>query len=795
MNALARQRPPLNTPESSLMNALERALFHNRVTVLLLFLLVSLLLGYKALALRPDASFTRMIPTSHPYIQNYLRFEEVLRPQSNVLRIIVENPRGEIFTPAFLDTLREVNDRVFYIPGVDRGKLKSLWTPNAVWSEVTTEGVRSGRVIPDGYDGSPQALAQVRQNILRANMLGSLVANDLRSTIIRVPLLDTDPQTGAPLDYGALSQALDQQVREHFSSQGVSIRVIGFAQIIGDLLAAASNIALFFACTVVLISLLLYLYCRCWRSTAVTVATCLLTVLGQLGILSLLGYGLDPYSILVPFLIFAIGISHAVQNINLMVSETAQGHGPEQASRRTFRALFIPGTTALLADAVGFITLLVIDIGVIKQLAITASIGVFVAIFTKMFLLPVLMSYVGVSPRATARQQARANAAWPVFRRLAAVVEPRIAVPLVLGSLLLLAVGYQARQDLKIGDLDGGAPEFRADARYNQDNAYLLAHYTTSTDVYVVMFKTPAEQCARFAAADLANRFTQRMRGVEGVESVQSLYDTLRFNILARNEGNPKWAELSRDPFVMNNARSGVPTDQVDSDCSLVPINLYLRDHKAQTLTRVSQAVLQFNQEYANERFEILQAAGNAGIEAATNSVIQHSEKLMLVLVFVIISLVVLWEFKSLKVTLALMAPLYLSTVLCEAVMAKMGLGVKIATLPVIALGVGIGVDYGIYLYSRMEHFLHQGLDLRRSYFEALKTTGTSVSFTGITLALGVSTWAFSSLKFQADMGLLLVLLFIWNMVGALVLMPALVSLLKVRQAHTSSYRKSIMQS
>ncbi len=506
--------------------------------------------------------------------------------------------------------------------------------------------------------------------------------------------------------------------------------------------------------------------------------TCLLTVVCQLGLLSLLGFGLDPYSILVPFLIFAIGISHAVQNINLMMSEVGNGCTPLEASRRTFRALFIPGTTALLADAVGFITLLVIDIGVIQQLAITASIGVFVAIFTKMFLLPVLMSYAGISPRGMRQQQKRASSSWPIFRRVAAVVEPKVAVPLILVSLVLLGLGYHTRQDLKIGDLDKGAPEFRPEARYNQDNAYLLDHYTTSTDVFVVMFTTPPEQCARFAAADLANQLEQALLEVEGVESVQSLYRTMRFNILARNEGNPKWAEFSRDQFVMNNARSGVAAEFVDPNCSVAPISLYLADHKAETLTRVVNAVEAFSQQYDTGDFEILQAAGNAGIEAATNIVIKFSEPLMLFLVFVIISLVVWWEFKSLKVTFALMAPLYLSTVLCEAVMAKMGLGVKIATLPVIALGVGIGVDYGIYLYSRMEGFLHQGLKFRAAFFEALKTTGTSVAFTGVTLALGVATWSFSALKFQADMGLLLVLLFIWNMVGALLLMPALLSLL-----------------
>lgn len=143
-------------------------------------------------------------------------------------------------------------------------------------------------------------------------------------------------------------------------------------------------------------------------------------------------------------------------------------------------------------------------------------------------------------------------------------------------SLLLLAYGYDARQDLKIGDLNQGAPEFRADSRYNQDNAYLLVHYSTSTDVYVVMLTTPKEQCVRFNAADLANQLEQTLRAVPGVESVQSLYQTMRFNIVARNEGHPKWAEFSRDKFVMNSARTGVTSELVDANCSVAPISIYL---------------------------------------------------------------------------------------------------------------------------------------------------------------------------------------------------------------------------
>ncbi|MDF9907272.1 UNVERIFIED_ORG: putative RND superfamily exporter protein [Pseudomonas reinekei] len=216
-------RPPVQETQSGLhrlVAASERALFHNRPAVLVFFLLVSLVLGYFALMVRPDASFSRMIPTGHSFIANYLKFEEVLRAQSNVLRVVVENPSGEILTKGFLQTLQEATDRIFYIPGVDRGNLKSLWTPNALWAEVTTEGLRSGRVIPDTYDGSPEALAQVRQNIQRANMVGSFVATDFRSAIIRVPLLERNPQTGEPLDYGAFSKALETRGARPFCRSG-----------------------------------------------------------------------------------------------------------------------------------------------------------------------------------------------------------------------------------------------------------------------------------------------------------------------------------------------------------------------------------------------------------------------------------------------------------------------------------------------------------------------------------------------------------------------------------------------
>ncbi|MBA5640076.1 RND family transporter [Duganella sp. LX20W] len=765
----------------------EPILFGHRLKVILFFVLVSVLLGFQILKLKSDASFQNMIPASHPYIANYLKYENELRPLGNVVRIAVENKRGDIYSQDYLDTLRKITDEVFYIPGVDRSNMRSLWTPNVMWFEVTEEGMTAGHIVPDGFDGSPDKLEQVKTNVVRSGQIGNLVANDHRSTIIMAPLLELDPQTGEKLDYGQFSDRLERLIRQKYENGGIKIHVTGFAKVVGDLIHGARAIGLFFAITFVLACVLLYAYSRCLRSTAVTILCCSLAVIWQMGIVSLLGFGMNPYSILIPFLTFAIGVSHAVQNINTMASEVHGGRSNMAAAKATFRLLFIPGSVALLCDVVGFSTLMVIDIGVIRELAIGASVGVFVIIFTKMFLLPILMSYVGVSPACLRKQERKARSAHRVARTLSRVTEPRVARVVALIALVILGVAWTCSRDLKIGDLDPGAPELRSTSRYNRDNAYTVAHYSSSPDVFVVMVTTRPGECASYPVAAAVERLQWEMENLPGVESTVSLFTGMKKMIAASNGGNLKWSAISRDRYISNEAHRSLPSDLNNNDCSMVPVMLSLSDHKAATLSRVVQAAEKFSAEHSNQDMRFVLAAGNAGIEAATNIVIKQAEVQMLLLVYGIVALLVWWEFRSWRVTVAVMLPLYITSVLCEAIMAKLGLGVKVATLPVIALGVGIGVDYGIYIYNRLEHYLDRGHTLKQAYFETLKTTGTAIAVTGVMLALGVATWVFSDIKFQADMGLLLAFMFLWNMVGAIVMLPALVSLLGASGAARTS--------
>ena len=776
-------------------NLLERLVFNHRPLFMLFMALATLVLGYMAttrLELRP--SFEKMIPQSQPYIKNFLENRQSLRGLGNSVRVVVENTQGDIFDPDYLGVLKRVNDELFLTEGVDRAWMKSLWSPAVRWTEVTEEGFQGGPVMPDAYQGKPADIEQLRQNINRAGIVGSLVASDFKSSMLIVPLLDKASATGQPLNYHEFSQRIEK-LRDQIEFDGkphqageegtgkYKIRVIGFAKLVGDLIDGLIQVIMFFALAVATSLAIIFLYTRCVRSTLLVVGCSLIAVVWQLGLVAWLGYAIDPYSVLVPFLIFAIGVSHAAQKMNGIMQDIARGTHRQVAARYTFRRLFLAGVTALLADAVGFAVLMLIDIPVIQDLAITASIGVAVLIFTSLLLMPVALSYVGVGRKAAERALRMENnaAAHKGFGRLWDLLdrctERKWATVVVVLGLAMGIGGYLVSLNLKVGDLDSGAPELRADSRYNKDNGYITSHYALSSDLFAVMVKTAPEGCLNYQTLILADRLGWELQQHPGVQATTSLVNAVRQITAGTYEGNPKLASIQRNQNVLNYSAQQASVNSPElfnTDCSLMPVIAYLKDHKAETLSGVVAIADQFARENSTADRQFLLAAGSAGIEAATNEVVHAASRTMLLYVYLAVTVFCLITFRSWRATVVALVPLMLTSVLCEALMVFMGIGVKVATLPVIALGVGIGVDYALYLLSVQLHYQRQGLSLVESYRNAVAFTGRVVGLVGITLAAGVVGWAWSPIKFQADMGILLTFMFLWNMLGALIGVPAL---------------------
>lgn len=757
---------------------IERALFNHRATVLLLCALVTLLLGWQATRLQLNASFEKTIPTSHPYIQNFLAHQAELSGLGNAVRIAVAQPEGSIYDAQYLDTLRRLSDEVFLLPGVDRARMKSLWTPSTRWVGVTEDGLEGGPVIPDGFDGSPAKLQQLAANVARSGEIGQTVARDAQSSVIFVPLLAKDAE-GQAIDYARLSGQLDA-LRTKYESEGVTVHITGFAKIVGDLIDGVRAVLVFFAIAVAIATAMVFWYTRCVRSTLLVVVASLIAVVWQLGLLPLLGYALDPYSILVPFLVFAIGMSHGAQKMNGIMQDVGRGLPKLVAARFTFRRLFLAGLTALLADAVGFAVLLVIDIQVIRELAVAASIGVAVLIFTNLILLPILLSYTGVSAKAATRslraEQADATGAarHPMWALLDRFTQRLWATVAVVAGLLMGVGGFAASTQLKIGDLDPGAPELRADSRYNRDVAFMNAAYGAGSDVLAVMVKTPEGQCSAYDTLNKVDALEWELRQIDGVESTNTLALLNRRVLSGLNEGHPRWYEFLPNQDMLNTVTASAPRGLYNDACGLLTVYVYLRDHKADTLSRVVDHVEAFAQVNNTADTQFLLAAGSAGIEAATNIVVKDAWRTMLLMVYGAVVLLCFVTFRSWRAVVVAVLPLVVTSFLAEALMVALGMGVKVATLPVIALGVGIGVDYALYILSITLAQLREGKSLSEAYYRALLFTGKVVMLTGVTLAVGVITWVASPIKFQADMGLLLAFMFLWNMLGALVLLPAL---------------------
>ena len=767
---------------SALLERLEGLLFSCRPLIVTLFVVLTLVFGYGLTRLHVDAGFTKYLPLQHDYMQTFVEYRDQFGGANRVL-VALRAADGNMFSAGFFEALRLATDEVFFIPGVDRSRVSSLFTPNVRFTEVVEDGIAGGNVVPADFQATPAGLEQVRQNILKSGIVGRLVANDFSGAIISAQLIENDPQSGEKIDLVEVGNRLEQ-LRDRFESERIDVHIIGYAKVVSDIANGARRVVLFFVLSFFVTGLLVYQFSRSHRITTLVLVCSLIAVIWQLGALSYLGFGIDPMGILVPFLIFAIAVSHGVQMITANRAEIFSGCDSLTAARRSFRALALPGGVALLSDTIGFITIMLIDIEVIQQMAVAASLGVATIIFTNLVLLPILLSYVGFPADYRQRLNVRIERMDRLWMRVSLIAKPWPAAALILLCVGLFWFGAEHGSEIKIGDLHQGVPELRPESRYNQDSKVITEHFSIGVDILNVIVETVPDGCIEYDVMESIDRFAWHLKNTEGIQSVIALPGVAKVINAGWSEGALKWRVLPRNQQVLVEAVQYIPTSSglLNADCSVMPVMIFTTDHRAQTIARVTEVVKDYQASYGSERVNFRLATGNVGVMAATNEEVSASQFPILVYVFAAIVTLCLLTFRSLRATLAVTLPLGLVSLLAYALMSWLEIGLKVSTLPVVALGVGIGVDYGIYIYSRFQGHLEQGMTIYQAYHETLKVTGSGVLVTGITLAVGTATWIFSPLQFQADMGLLLTFMFLVNMLGALLLLPALASwLLRLR--------------
>ncbi|SDY21155.1 hypothetical protein SAMN04515617_11184 [Collimonas sp. OK242] len=764
------------------IQSLEHWLFSRRALVLGVLAALTAVMAFFALQLRMDAGFEKQIPIGHEYVRTFQQYRADLFG-ANRLTVVVKARNGTIWTKEGLTRLYNVTQAAAYLPNVDRLGVQSLWTPNSFINEITEEGFRSqpiipGTVTPDSL--SAEDIARIKQSTAEGGFVGSLVSRDQSSAMITAEIGETGAD-GKKIDYIQYNQLLEEKLRKPYEDAGFEIQIIGFAKQIGDIADGAKSVLVFCAIALLLTALSVYWYCHSLRFTVLPIACSLTSLVWQFGTLRLLGFGLDPLGVLVPFLVFAIGVSHGVQQINFITRELAHGKSSMDAARHSFTGLLIPGTLALVTALVSFITLLLIPIPMIRELAITASLGVGYKIITNLVMLPVAASCFNFTKayadKAMLKREQRAR--W--LRTLARVAEPRNAViTLVLVSGVFATAVWQSR-DRVVGTLQPGAPELRPEARFNRDAESIANSFDVGLDWLSVVIQAPPESCESPAVGVFDDKLAYSLKNLPGIVSISSYADNLRSYNQGYNEGNPKMNVIPIDTgnYAGLSTEIGRVRGYLNKDCSMTAVHLYLSDHKATTINRVIHAIKAFRDTHPTPGITVRLAAGNAGVLAAINDEVAKSELPMMLYVYAAIMLLVFVVYRDLRAVLACCLPLTVGTFIGYWFMKEFEIGLTVATLPVMVLAVGIGVDYAFYIYNRLQGHLAAGQPIVKAIEQSILEVGMATIFTAITLAVGVATWSFSALKFQADMGKLLAFMFIVNLVMAMTALPALAVVLE----------------
>ncbi|MFZ3032917.1 MAG: MMPL family transporter [Parvibaculum sp.] len=682
----------------------ENFVFRARALILLVLAVITVIAIYFAAQLRLSTDYDKVLPLGHEYIETYQQYRDKLFGANSVI-VVIEEKSGTIWNVDFFKAYKQLTDDIFYLPGVSRESVKSLWTPNVRYIEITPEGADAQDVITSDIQAdtiTDADIESIKDKIIRGGFLGRVVSSDMTGALVWADLQGFDPSTGKKLDYFDLAGKLEKDIRGKFEGDKYTVRIIGFAKAMGDVVDGARWVFLFFGLAFLLTALSLYLYSRSILLTGATLLASLVSVIWQFAVLDLIGFGLDPLAILVPFLIFAIGVSHGVQQINRVTAAISIGASSDEAARASFIGLLSPGAMSLVTTMIGFATLYLIPIGMIQELSIIAVVGVSFKIITNLIMLPLLVSYMhfdaGFKQRTAKAREFRLG----VMDRISHLAHPRTSM-IVLGiSVVLFGVAAYESQNRHVGALYAGMPELSKDSRYNVDSRDIASNFALGLNVLTVVVEAPQDACVDYDTLKYLDRFSWYMRNVPGVTDVMSLPVMTKILNVPFNEGNPKWYTIPRAREALAQQQAVIPGGKalMNKDCTLLPLMVFLEDARATTIARAVTAVKTFRSENKMEDVHIRLAAGNMGIQAAINEEVVKSELPMMLWVYAVIIALVTLVYRDLRAIATCCLPLTFATFMGFWFMQAFGMGLTVATLSVMVLAVGIGVDYTFYIYT-----------------------------------------------------------------------------------------------
>jgi len=754
----------------------------HRVWVVALLVLATLGFALAASSIQVKTVFNDLLPLHHPYVKIHEKYKKTFGG-SNQVNVMLSVRHGDIFTPKILGKIRYVTRALEKVDAVDPFQIVSLAAKKLRAVHASTDSIDIDPLMWPDVPETAAGIQKLRQEVMKNPLvLGHYVSTDLKSALISVDFYDSR------LDYKRAFRQIEAIVG-HVEGDGLTAHVVGEPILYGWVTHYLPQTGTIFLVTLLALAALLFLATRTLRGTLLPLLAGLVSAIWALGTASLLGFNLDPLVIVVAFLITARAISHSVQLVLHFDDEIESGTpDAEAAARAAMRALFKPGILGVVADAGCMVVVLLTPIPLLQKVSVIGAVWVITIAISACVLTPVLLSWVGQAGR-----YAHPLSLQPAMRR---VLGACASIPT--GNGRFVTVGIAAAIfvisgiyafTLQVGDANPGSPILWPGSRYNQDAAAINARFPGADRMFVVVSGSKTDALKSPGALRTITELETFLDGQPAVGGTLSLADLIPPMNRILHEGNPRYEELGGTAsengeilyLLTSNTDPGDMSRYVDPLYRNAAVNIYFRDHRGETIRTAIALINTFINQHPNMPVTVHLAGGLIGVLAAVNEIILSKliESIALALLVLILCCAV--AYRSLAAGLFFMVPVVLSNTITFSFMAWNGIGMNINTLPIAALGIGLGVDYSFYVIDEIREYLRLGMSVDEAIKGSLLGAGRGVLITAATLITSVLFWYASSLRFQADMGVLMALWLFVSASSSLLLMPSLAVLLKPR--------------
>ncbi|MBI2875839.1 MAG: MMPL family transporter [Candidatus Tectomicrobia bacterium] len=772
----------------SFTHSFARLVIRFRWPVVLLVLAMTAFFTYQLRHMSLPEELADIAPQGHPFVQLQHHMGQVFGVGSMVVIALELREGGEvkdIFNPLTLGKLRRIGERISHLRGVIRGQVISMATHSRVKNIRTTldeEGYST--IVAESFKdlsamalASPEAMAEFRQTIVNHEQLyGSLVSWDKRSTVILAHFWDERDFKVLFEEIRKILQAEeDPEHRFHLAGRIVEM---------GWLHRFMKEILLYFGVATALIILVLFAAFGTWRGMLMPLWAAYVAVVWGLGAESLLGFKTDILTILVPFMIMAIEVSHSIQILSRFYEEYERWGDGQKAAEETLKGLLLPGVASIITDGAGFATLFLIPFKLLQQMAFSASFGVLRIFFTTTIF---IHAFIAILPPPTRKEMEKIRRRNRLFQaalgQVADLTWGRGRWAVVLAAGLLGLVGMIGVERVVVGDLMEGSPLFWADSEYNR--AERVINRLSGTHPYLIHIAGGGSGALADPQTILdTNRLQRHLEERPDIKGSSSYSEILKGVNMAYHNNDPRWYVLPKDRMAayqylyLFKASGGVEDSMgyFEIDLSEGSLTLYARDHRAETIRSLIQDTEQFLKLNQKSAARIEQAGGVIGIFSAIMDVIQESQVESLGQISLAVFLFCMLTFRSIVAGLIIMIPLAMGTIITFATMGFAEIGLFLYTVPVASLGMGLGVDYSLYIVSRMREESVAGKAPQEIHYRALTHAGQAVSFVALSIMTGVAALLLSSIRFQAILGGMLMVIILANFLGAIFLLPALIN-------------------